>query len=58
MFAMLPPPVSGNERRPGFVNLPIQVSVSPITAQLGSDIVVMVGVLGGTATSMAHSFIS
>ena len=55
---MLPPPVSGNERRPGFVNLPIQVSVSPITAQLGSDIVVMVGVLGGTATSMAHSFIS
>ena len=50
---MLEPPTKGDERRPGVmnpVNVPIQVTISPVGAVLQEDIVVTVTVVGGTAT--------
>ena len=48
---MLEPPTKGDERRPGVVNVPIQVTISPVGAVLQEDIVVTITVVGGTATS-------
>ena len=51
MFAMLPPPTPGDERRPEpqVVTIPIQVTLSPINAVLLNNIPVEISVLGGTA---------
>ena len=51
---MLEPPTKGDERRPGPmnpVNVPIQVTISPVGTVLQENIVVTVTVDGGTATS-------
>lgn len=53
MFAFLPPPTPGDERRVVFpldiVDIPIQVTLSPINAVLPFPFAVTVDVLGGTA---------
>ena len=53
VFRMLQPPVKGDERYPGVVNVPIQVTISPVHAVLQAQIDVTVMVLGGTATGTA-----
>ena len=47
---MLEPPTKGDERRPGVVNVPIQVTISPVGTVLKEDINVTVTVVGGTAS--------
>ena len=47
---MLEPLTKGDERRPGVVNVPIQVTISPVSAVLKKDINVTVTVVGGTAS--------
>lgn len=47
---MLEPPSGGDERSPGEVFVPIQISIFPIHAVLQEDINVTVTVVGGTAT--------
>ena len=51
-FAFVPLPVQGDERNPGVLNIPIQITLSPNIAILRDDIVASVSVLGGTATGM------
>ena len=47
---MLELPNNGDERSPGNVTIPIQVTISPTDAVLQEDIVVTVTAVGGTAT--------
>ena len=56
VFRMLEPPCDGDERTPGEVFVPIQISISPIHAVLREDINVTVTAVGGTATGkqMCH----
>jgi len=53
VFRMLQPPAKGDERSPGVVNVPIQITISPIHAVLQNRIDVSVRVVGGTATGIA-----
>lgn len=50
---MLQPPVKGDERYPGVVSIPIQVTISPVGSDFQDAVDVTVTVLGGTATGMA-----
>ena len=50
VFRMLEPLTKGDERRPGDVFVPIQISIYPIHAVLQEDISVTVTAVGGTAT--------
>ena len=47
---MLEPLTKGDERHPGVVNVPIQITISPVSAVLKEDIDVTVTVVGGTAS--------
>ena len=49
-FQILSPPNQGDERHPGVINVPIQVTLVPVTSVLQNDVAVFVSVLGGTAT--------
>ena len=49
-FQILSPPNQADERHPGIINVPIQVTLAPVTSVLQDDIAVFVSVLGGTAT--------
>ena len=52
-FWLLQPPVTGDERYPGEVIIPIQVIISPVTASLQDQIDITITELGGTATGTA-----
>ena len=52
---MLEPPTKGDERRPGVVNVPIQVTISPLGAVLQENISLTVTVIGGNATGKKMS---
>ena len=49
-FQILPPPNQADERQPGVINVPIQVTLDPVTSVLQNDVAVFVSVVGGTAT--------
>ena len=50
VFRMLEPLTKGDERRPGEVFVPIQISIYPIHAVLQEAIRITVTAVGGTAT--------
>ena len=50
VFRMLEPLTKGDERRPGDVFVPIQISIYPIHAVLQEAITITVAAVGGTAT--------
>lgn len=47
---MLPPTDQADERYPGVINVPIQISLDPVTTVLQNEVDVFVSVVGGTAT--------
>ena len=49
-FQILSPPNQADERRPGVINVPILVTLDPVTSVLQNDVAVFVSVVGGTAT--------
>ena len=55
-FQILSPPNQGDERHPGVINVPIQVTLVPVTSVLQTDVAVFISVLGGTATGKKLSW--
>lgn len=51
---MLPPMDQADERYPGVINVPIQISLDPVTTVLQNEVDVFVSVVGGTATGKGH----
>ena len=49
-FQILSPPNQADERHPGVINIPILVTLDPVTSVLQNDVSVFVSVVGGTAT--------
>ena len=55
---MLPPTDQGDERNPGVIIVPVQITLDPVTAVLQNEIRVFVSIAGGTATGRALCWIS
>jgi len=49
-FWVLPPTDQADERNPGVINVPVQITLDPVTAVLQNDVGVFVTIVGGTAT--------
>jgi len=49
-FWVLPPTDQADERYPGVINVPVQITLDPVTTVLQNDVGVFVTIVGGTAT--------
>ena len=53
---MLEPTDQADERYPGVINVPIQITLDPVTTILQNDIDVFISIAGGNATGKGHHY--